>query len=393
MSGFSYSGYGGTGYSYGSTTAKDYEVDTSKGPEDTISQLKFAINGSDLLLFATSWDGSVNAWKKVDPTTQNANPKWELISSHRESRHACLRITTDENSNRYFFGTTEGAVKQITLTQGENKFNVTELFKLVVPYPVAGLAFCQDKNCLVVGGMNGTVYLYDSREKAQPNACLVSGSYNLVSLDVGVNTAYVAYADMMINSIDIRQPLDPVQQPNIPELKFNNIQKTYQEMQLTTIAAYPQDDGFMSGSVTGRVVIIHGSNYKQYDIHRNETDYSIYSCNCVSIAKRATLGVSCGGDGALNYFNLSNGLQTNSTETKAKEKIPYTACALSPDADFCAYSSGEDWSRGYEEHENTFMETKLFVHKITDHDKGIKKTVTSGSYGYYGNKTYGTNTK
>ena len=376
-------------YNYsGSSNTTAIAIDISKGPEDTISQLKFAHVSDKLLLFGSSWDGSLNAWK-VDLNSKSSN----LVATHRESKQAILRIATNENENLYYFGTTEGAVKKVSIgEQGQDsKFVVNELFKVPIQYPISGLAYCHEKKCLVVGAMDGTVYLYDAREKATPTAFLGTNNvFHLVGLDVGANKAFVCYTDMAMTTIDIRQNIGaPVGQDEYPKLAYTDeTSKNGNESQITCVAAFPDDGGYMTGSITGKVVITSNGNQVKYDFHRRETERTIYSVNSVAISRKQTLGMSVGGDGTINYFNLGNGTRTSTTESTTTKTIhdPITACAVDDNAEYAAYATGSDWARGYEVHEHIYLAPKLFIKKITDTEKGLKKTTTYGSstYGSFG---------
>ena len=445
-----------TGYSYGyNKTATAAQIQMESPPEDTVILLKFVQLGTQKsnFLFCCSWDGSIRAWKEEPSANTTSTPKWKLFGSYQESKQAILRFCFEDEASdkvKVYYSTTEGLVKRFEIDPNSNpqkplEFEPTMIVKLDNPYPINGICMYKQKNWFIVSAMNGFLGCFSTKESdmVEPkkttsfgtggfmaNKSFTTGTTSTTStygkggtlsktkvfkliavsylpriIEIGLvfNKLYIACINMQIFELDLLKQITPGKQTNPNEENpgtFSNdsiIQiESKQDSQISAFAIKEGSDGFISGSIQGRIEIKTQSSHNYNDVfHR--TDQNLYSVNSVATCNDNVM-MSGGGDGNYYFYNYADGkplpkpgTSSYSTTTKtAAPKIgavPITAVALSRNHDYCAWATGEDWSKGYEEHDIKVTPVTVFVKKVTPQDLGQQAKTTYNSYSSsYGKK-------
>ena len=441
MSGFGHSGYN---YGYNKATSSNAQYTLTNPPNDTISCIKFTEN--DVYIIASSWEGNINVWKKKD------NSQDSLIYDHHgkfdevSSKQAILKFCFGKADNDIFYCTTEGyvrhfnfvdleMVKDVTTATSAAKYGAKSstgggsfgsggsysgsfggggsyggsygaagskasyIPRLLHPAPICGIGYAKKSAKLVICTMRGYIAIYDTTKEDKENKApsTLIGSIelplNIVGLDLSREKAYIAFANRIIAELNLS---GPVKAPTgttetEPQITVTQIQDIRQNSQITSIAAFPNMDGFITGSVTGDVEIYADAHQLIQVFHRNATDHIIYSANCVAVCPMG-LCMSGGGDGQYYFYNNRDakpfpkpGLSsTTTTKTTYKPQDPITACAINKNAEMCVYATGEDWARGYEEHDSKITKVSIIVKKIQPQEKGIQQAKT----GFTTNSSY-----
>jgi len=338
--------------SYSSSTTS---VHLDQPPEDTISDLCFANNKP--YLAATSWDGTIRIWD-VNYTQCKALFK----STFREkSKTSLLRCCFTGDGDSVLFSNTNNEVKLLKICDKEMVSPTTIISQNTSP--IVGMKYLNDRNQIIVGTMSGSIGVFD----VQANGALVSvhdiKDTCVVNFDLGKNSVYCALSGRKICQIDLRSSEIRPAEGRAGTLKVNQMNTSIPSM-ITSIAAAPDDTGYIAGCITGHVEWSFPPHSRIEPCHRNDNSKTLYSSNCVAISSERPIGMSVGGDGQLAIFSFSSGKKNRETKISSSSSHPLTNCAFAPKGDIYAVAQGEDWSRGAESHKREKVPVQVYLRKL-----------------------------
>ena len=306
-------------------------------PQDTVANLEFSKDGT--ILAAACWDNTLRLWTSADGF---ATARSALVIKDA-TKDAILRcaFTSDKG---IFYGTARGVIKQLKPNESTpTEFGTSHLGV------ITGLKICD--NVLVTGSSDFTCKLWDIRtnqmtqEIALPAKC--------VSLDAVQNTVVIAMTDHKIAKIDIRKPQETEKKVETSALTS----------QLTSIAAFPDDKGYIVGCVDGRVEMKIRSETVELVVHRDSQ--KAFSVNAIRALYDRPGIISGGGDGCLVRLNVEK-KQTLGKDLADPSGHPVTALAVGPNQIY-AYAIGNDWSKGVAGSVNR-VPTEVIVKKMAPNE-------------------------
>lgn len=314
----------------------DFPVDSP--PTDGISSLCFSPTAN--LLCATSWDNGVRCWE-VQPTGQ-AVAKAQIT---HDAPVLCSAWSHDGSA--VFSGGCDKIVKKWDLATN------TPTQVAAHDAPVRHLAWIQQMNLLVTGSWDRTLRYWDTRSPTPahtqplPERCY--------ALSVTHPLLVVGCADRHIQVYNLANPQTPYKQLQTP-LKH----------QTRCIANFPDQTGYLIGSIEGRVAVHHVEDNLQsknftFKCHREQND--IYAVN--SLAFHPTMGtfVTTGADGCFNFWDKDS---KQRLKQMSKCKAPIPCGAFNNDGKIYAYAVSYDWSRGAENHRPQEVPNAIYLHAVQD---------------------------
>ena len=159
--------------------------------------------------------------------------------------------------------------------------------------PVRHCVWISEINLLVTGSWDKTLKYWDTR---QPNPALtVQLPERCYALSVSHPLLVVGTAERHIQVYNLSDPQRPYKQLMSP-LKY----------QTRTVAAFPNKQGYLVGSIEGRVAVNHveeslASKNFTFKCHREQAD--IYSVNDIKFHPVHGTFVTCGSDGVFNFWD------------------------------------------------------------------------------------------
>ncbi|GJM93796.1 hypothetical protein PR202_ga10384 [Eleusine coracana subsp. coracana] len=268
-------------------------LEVNPAPEDSVSSLSFSPNANHLI--ATSWDNQAlcSAWKD-DGTT-------------------------------VFSGGCDKLVKMWPLLSGgqPTTFSGHEA-------PVKELAWIPQMNLLVSGSWDKTLRYWDIRQPQPAHVQQLPERCYALSL---------SYPLMVVGTADRNIIVYNLQNP---QAEFKRIASPL-KLQTRCLAAFPDQQGFLVGSIEGRVGVHHVDDSQQaknftFKCHREGNE--IYSVNSLNFHPVYGTFATAGSDGGFNFWDK---------DSKQRLKVCY------------------DWSKGAEKH-NPSAKTNIFIHSVQEAD-------------------------
>ncbi|XP_039685052.1 protein RAE1 isoform X2 [Medicago truncatula] len=316
--------------SFGATNTnpnKSHEV--TSPPSDSVSSLSFSPKAN--FLIATSWDNQVlcSAWKD-DGTT-------------------------------VFTGSCDKQVKMWPLLSGGQPTTVA-----VHDGPIKEIAWIPEMNVLATGSWDKTIKYWDTRQQ---------------------NPVHTQQLPDLCCTMDVRHPLMVVGTADRNLIVFNlqNPQNEYKRIisplkyQTRCVAAFPDQQGFLVGSIEGRVGVHHLDDALQdknftFRCHRENND--IYSVNSLNFHPVHHTFATAGSDGAFHFWD-KNSKQRLKNMQRCSQPIP--CGTFNNDGSIYAYAVCYDWSKGAETHNPTTAKNYIYLHIPQDTDvKGRSQTASTG---------------
>ncbi|RWR93052.1 protein RAE1 [Cinnamomum micranthum f. kanehirae] len=328
---------------------KSFEV--TQPPTDSVSSLSFSPKGN--FLVATSWDNQVRCWEILQ--TGSSVPK--AVISHDQP---VLCSTWKDDGTTVFSGGCDKQVKMWPLMSGGQPVTVA-----MHDSPVKELAWVPEMNLLVTGSWDKTLRYWDTR---QPNPV------HIQQLPERCYALAVRYPLMVVGTADRNLVVFNLQNP---QTEFKRITSPL-KYQTRCVAAFPDQQGFLVGSIEGRVGVHHMDDSQQsknftFKCHREGSD--IYSVNSLNFHPVHHTFATAGSDGAFNFWDKDS---KQRLKAMARCSQPIPCSTFNNDGSIFAYAVCYDWSKGAENH-NLASKPSIFLHTPQESEvKGKPRMGTSG---------------
>ncbi|XP_038683535.1 protein RAE1-like [Tripterygium wilfordii] len=332
---------------------KSFEV--SQPPNDSVSSLSFSPKSN--ILVATSWDNQVRCWEIVH-SGLNVGSVPKASVSHDQP---VLCSTWKDDGTTVFSGGCDKQVKMWPLLSGGQPMTIG-----MHDAPVKEIAWIPEMNLLVSGSWDKTLKYWDTR---QPNPVhtqlLPERCYALT----------VRYPLMVAGTADRNVVVFNLQNP---QTEFKRIISPL-KYQTRCVAAFPDQQGFLVGSIEGRVGVHHLDDAQQtknftFKCHREGNE--IYSVNSLNFHPIHHTFATAGSDGAFNFWDKDSKQRLKAT-SRCNQPIPCST--FNNDGSIFAYSVCYDWSKGAENHNPATSKTYIFLHFPQESEvKGKPRTGATG---------------
>ncbi|XP_072952714.1 protein RAE1-like isoform X1 [Typha angustifolia] len=328
---------------------KSFEVLPS--PSDSVSSLSFSPKGNYLV--ATSWDNQVRCWEILNGSSQ---PKASI--SHDQP---VLCSTWKDDGTNVFSAGCDKQVKMWPLMSGGQPATVA-----AHDAPITEISWIQQMNLLVTGSWDKTLRYWDTRQ-AQP--------VHTQQLPERCYALTVRYPLMVVGTADRQIIIYNLQNP---QTEFKRIQSPL-KYQTRSLAAFPDQQGFLVGSIEGRVGVHHLDDAQQnknftFKCHREGTE--IYSVNSLNFHPVHHTFATAGSDGAFNFWD-----KDSKQRLKAMARCPHPipCSTFNQDGSIYAYAVCYDWSKGAENHNPATAKTYIYLHTPQESEvKGKPRIGTGG---------------
>ncbi|GLT27335.1 hypothetical protein SLA2020_023410 [Shorea laevis] len=186
------------------------------------------------------------------------------------------------------------------------------------------------------------------------------------------NPAHTQQLPECCYAVAVKHPLMVVGTADRNLIVFNlqNPQTEYKRIvsplkyQTRCVAAFPDLQGLLVGSIEGRVGVHHLDDQQQnknftFKCHRDGNE--IYSVNSLNFHPVHHTFATAGSDGAFNFWDKGS-KQRLKAMSRCSHPIPCST--FNNDGSIFAYSVCYDWSKGAENHNPATAKTYIFLHLI-----------------------------
>ncbi|RZC46970.1 hypothetical protein C5167_039920 [Papaver somniferum] len=309
-------------------------------PDDYISSLCFSPNFKRLA--ATSWDKTVKCWQiglswgKSGPETATSR----LVKSIDNDQPVLCSAWIDDGDT-IFWGGCDKQVKMWSYKSNESA-TVGEHDE-----PVKEIAWIPDTKLLATGSWDKTLRYWDLR---QPTAVLTQQlPERCYALSVNYPLMVVGTADENLIVFDLTKP----------QVEYKRMQSPLM-CQTRCVALFPDNKGFLVGSIEGRVGVYHLDDSQQekhfsFDCHREGE--KVYSVNSLNFHPVYHTFASAGSDGAFNFWDKDSKLRL---KAMSRCNNPITCSAFTSDGLIYAYAVCYDWSKNAKNRKTS--KPRIFLH-------------------------------
>ncbi|KAH7541966.1 hypothetical protein FEM48_Zijuj02G0023200 [Ziziphus jujuba var. spinosa] len=323
---------------FGTTSPRNpnpnYSFEVAQPPSDSVSSLSFSPKANYLV--ATSWDNQVRCWEIMrSGNTVGSTPKASI--SHDQP------------------------AKMWPLLSGGQPMTVA-----MHDAPIKELAWIPEMNLWVTGSWDKTMKYWDTRQpnpahtQALPDRCYAL-TVRYLLLVVGTAERSLVVFNLQNRQTEFKRITSP--------LKY----------QTRCVAAFPDQQGFLVGSIEGRVGVHHLNDSRQsknftFKCHRDGTEiYSVNSLNFHPVHHTFATAVC---DGAFNFWDKDS-KQRLKAMSRCSQPVPCST--FNNDGSIFAYSVCYDWSKGAENRNPATAKYYIFLHLPQESEvKGKPRVGTSG---------------
>ncbi|WJX26296.1 Poly(A)+ RNA export protein rae1 [Trifolium repens] len=328
-------------------------IEVNQPPTDSISSLNFSPKSN--LLVATSWDNQVRCWEVArDGANVATMPKASIAHDH-----PVLCSAWKDDGTTVFSGGCDKQVKMWPLLSGGQPITVA-----MHDAPINQIAWIPEINLLATGSWDRTIKYWDTR---QPNPA------HTQQLPERCYAMTVKHPLMVVGTADRNLIVYNLQNPqfckyllvltivHLQQAEFKRIVSPL-KYQTRCLAAFPDQQGFLVGSIEGRVGVHHLDDSQQaknftFKCHREGNE--IYSVNSLNFHPVHHTFATAGSDGAFNFWDKDS-KQRLKAMLRCSQPVPCSA--FNNDGSIYAYAVCYDWSKGAENHNPATAKTYIFLH-------------------------------
>ncbi|XP_048439219.1 protein RAE1-like isoform X2 [Pyrus x bretschneideri] len=330
---------------------KSFEV--THLPNDSISSLSFSPKSN--ILVATSWDNQVRCWE-IHQSGQNLASVPKASISHDQP---VLCSAWKDDGSTVFSGSCDKQVKMWPLA-GNQPVTVA-----MHDAPIKEVAWIPEMNYLVTGSWDKTLKYWDLRQQtpihtqALPERCY---------------TLSVRYPLMVVGTADRNLIVFNLQ---TPQTEFKRIVSPL-KYQTRSVAAFPDQQGFLVGSIEGRVGVHHlddGLQSKNFTFKCHREGNDIYSVNSLNFHPVHHTFATTGSDGSFNFWDKDS-KQRLKAMARCSQSIPCSA--FNSDGSIFAYAVCYDWSNGAENHNPATAKNCIYLHVPQEAEVKGKPRINTG---------------
>ena len=216
------------------------DVEIAAPPTDGITCVRYCPNGEKSLLLTSSWDSFLRLY-------DGAN-----LRTHIELETALLSCCFGASDFEAFTGGLDGTLYRLDLSTREKKLIGTH------KGTIRHVHYTIDHHLLCTGGWDSTVQFYDTRKR---DAVVSSNKCNgkVFGMDVKSHIVVVATSERNVDVYDLRQSKQPMETKESP-LKY----------QTRCVSIFPGLDGYVIGSIEGRVALEYFSDRQKDETEEKE---------------------------------------------------------------------------------------------------------------------------
>ncbi|KAL6177742.1 hypothetical protein ACLB2K_049265 [Fragaria x ananassa] len=152
-----------------------------------------------------------------------------------------------------------------------------------------------------------------------------------------------------------------------PQTEFKRIISPL-KYQTRCVAAFPDQQGFLVGSIEGRVGVQHlneRQESKNFTFKCHRENNVIYSVNSINFHPVHHTFATAGSDGSISFWDKDS-KQRLKAMSKCNQPIPCST--FNNDGSIFAYSVCYDWHKGAGNHNPSIAKTSIFLHLPQDAD-------------------------
>ncbi|BBN12217.1 mRNA export factor [Marchantia polymorpha subsp. ruderalis] len=327
---------------------KSFEV--VQPPTDGISSLTFSPKANYLV--ATSWDNQVRCWE-IQP---NGGSVPKAAMSHDQP---VLCSSWKDDGTTVFSAGCDKQAKMWPLLTGGAPTTVG-----MHDAPIREIAWIPEMNLLVTGSWDKTLKYWDTRQQAPAHTQQLTE--RVYAMSVRHPLMVVATADRNIAVYNLANPQTEYKRLPSP-LKY----------QTRCIATFPDKQGFLVGSIEGRVAVQHIDEAQHpknftFKCHRDNND--IYAVNAINFHPVHATFATSGSDGAYNFWDKDSKQRLKALQ-RCNQPIPCST--FNSDGTIFAYGVSYDWSKGAENHNPSQARNYILLHPTQDSEVKTKPRVTT----------------
>ncbi|KAH7427006.1 hypothetical protein KP509_10G026000 [Ceratopteris richardii] len=160
-----------------------------------------------------------------------------------------------------------------------------------------------------------------------------------------------------------------------PQTEYKRIQSPLKYM-TRCIATFPDKQGYLIGSIEGRVAVQHIEEAQQsknftFKCHRDNND--IYAVNSINFHPVHSTFATAGSDGAYNFWDKENKQRLKAMQ-RCNQPIPCSTFNF--DGTIFAYAVSYDWSKGAENHNPSTAKNYILLHPTQEAEIKAKPRAT-----------------
>lgn len=332
----------------GGNPNNDFQVQTPPG--DGISSLSWSPTAN--FLVATAWDGEVYCYEvqsngQAVPKASIKHDAPVLCSDWSHDGSAVFSAGCDNQAKKWDLATNQPS--QVAQHDG----------------PIRHLAWIDKVNLLVTGSWDKTLKYWDTR---QPTPALqIQLPERCYALSVSHPLLVVGTAERHIQVYNLDNPQQPFKTLQSP-LKY----------QTRCVAAFPRKEGYLVGSIEGRVAVNHVEDHMQsknftFKCHRENQD--IYAVNSISFHPVHGTFVTTGADGHYNFWDKDS---KQRLKAMARCPAPIPCGNFNKDGTIYAYAVSYDWSKGGDNAQAQSGQNHIFLHAVNESEVKPRPSTRAG---------------